>query len=452
MAPGQVELWQTQPIIRRSSRPRGRRSGLLIDTGALRRARKEAGLSLAQVGGSELTRQAVHLIETGKVRPSWRSLELICRRLDRPIESLLLHREHVESARVADEARELEQLTQVHQYERIVELARDMLESANTPSLRAFVHFYAGQARLNLSEPAVALRHLRSARRTFEAIADPWKVAEAKDWEAVALDRKDDTRALGVGQDALRRYRALEPRRPAIEARMLEHIGTFLARRAEFESARTHYQEALRIVGTVRDLEAMARVYHGLAGCHRAAGDLRQAADLMHRAVALYAVEHELRPRAARVPLYRAMNDLGLLSMQLGQLDRAEELLGSALAGFAEPEMERFRSHVVLSLGELRRQQGRLGDAFDLVQQAIAQGTKLKQPVIVANGHRQLGELHEVRGEYERADVNFEKALDALAAASLVRRRVECEQAYQRLLEARQVGRTDHASCGSPGA
>ena len=58
----------------RFRRARGRLSGVDINAATLRQARVAAGLSLAQVGGQELTRQAVHLIETGKVRPSMRSL------------------------------------------------------------------------------------------------------------------------------------------------------------------------------------------------------------------------------------------------------------------------------------------------------------------------------------------------------------------------------------------
>src|SRR5215470_14806692 len=73
----------------RSRRARGRLSGVDINPEVLRQARVAAGLSLAQVGGTELTRQAVHLIETGKVRPSMRSLRVLASRLGVPVASLL---------------------------------------------------------------------------------------------------------------------------------------------------------------------------------------------------------------------------------------------------------------------------------------------------------------------------------------------------------------------------
>ncbi len=71
-------------------RPRGRRAGVDIKSEVLQQARARAQLSLAQVGGNDLTRQAVHLIETGKVRPSMHSLRLITDRLAIPINAVLI--------------------------------------------------------------------------------------------------------------------------------------------------------------------------------------------------------------------------------------------------------------------------------------------------------------------------------------------------------------------------
>ena len=64
--------------------------GVNISPRELRQARARAQLSLAQVGGNDLTRQAVHLIETGKVRPSMHSLRLITDRLAIPINAVLI--------------------------------------------------------------------------------------------------------------------------------------------------------------------------------------------------------------------------------------------------------------------------------------------------------------------------------------------------------------------------
>ncbi len=50
----------------RERRPRG----MAVNAAALKQARIAAGLSLAEVAGDSMTKQAVHLFETGQARPT----------------------------------------------------------------------------------------------------------------------------------------------------------------------------------------------------------------------------------------------------------------------------------------------------------------------------------------------------------------------------------------------
>lgn len=57
-----------------------RASGIEVDPARVRRARIEAGLTLADVAGSEVSRTMIHFVETGRSRPSKRVLSLIAKR------------------------------------------------------------------------------------------------------------------------------------------------------------------------------------------------------------------------------------------------------------------------------------------------------------------------------------------------------------------------------------
>src|SRR5439155_19787729 len=73
-----------------TARPaRPRLKGVEIRDGSVREARLESGLSLAQVAGREISRAAIHLIETGRSRPSMPTLELIARRTGKPLSFFL---------------------------------------------------------------------------------------------------------------------------------------------------------------------------------------------------------------------------------------------------------------------------------------------------------------------------------------------------------------------------
>ncbi len=268
-----------------------------------------------------------------------------------------------------------EDLLETNRYDEVVELARGTLDSDDTAALtRAVAHHYLGQALCHLVRPDEALDHLRRARGLAEATGDPWLAAESLEWEASAVHAKDDMAAVAIGKEALDRYRALEPRRPETEARMLERLATFLVRRRAYDQAEHYYELALEVAGPVRDLTRVARIYHGLSHCHWTRGDTRRGIDLAQMAVSLYTVESQFRPFAAKISLPRAENDLGTMLVRQGQLERAEDSLTSALNRFAASEEDPARGQVLLSLAELRVRQDRQGDALRLLMDASEAG------------------------------------------------------------------------------
>ena len=80
-APSQVA--EARPTRRR------RLPGVNLKQGAVKQARLEAGLSLAQLGKGHVTAPAIYLIETARTRPSLPTLEHIARRTGKPVEYFL---------------------------------------------------------------------------------------------------------------------------------------------------------------------------------------------------------------------------------------------------------------------------------------------------------------------------------------------------------------------------
>jgi tetratricopeptide (TPR) repeat protein len=426
----------TRPIEQPSSRPRGRRPGLTIDPEALRRTRLAAGLSLAEVGGTELTRQAVHLFETGRANPSARSLQILAGRLGVAMESLLRRSDRDRDVSILPDRR-FEDLLETNRLEEVERQARDVIDNpASTAPARAAAQLYLGQALILLDRPVEAAAWLRRSRAVAEAIGDPWLAAEALGFEASALHAQDSPGALRLGEEALARYRALQPRRDETEARMLERLGTFLVRRQAYERAEAQYELALELAGPVRNLTLVARAYHGMAFCHADRGDLRRAVDLCQMAVALYSVESRFRPQAAGVSLPRAENDLGAFLLKLGQLERAEECFAAAVEHFARGR-DAARGHALVSLAELRIRQRRCEEAHRLLNEAAGLAEEVRDVTTLAVAMERLGGLYAAEGSYERAEGSFLRALGILDEAGLHERRRSCEAAYRRMLAAR---------------
>lgn len=395
-------------------RARGRR-GLDIDPGAIRRARQAAGLSLAQVAGHEITRQAIHLIETGQTRPSMRSLEIIARRLGIPVSAFLAREGRTKPPTLAEE---LDHLARTYQLPRLLETAERVIQGGTSDQLLALAHLHAGQALVQLNRPDDSLPHLRRARRLFESIGDPWMVAETIDWEGTALYRLNLSGDLELIEEALRRYRLLEPRRAETEARMLQHLGSVLCTRGEYRRAVQCLEEALR-ADAVRDLARVGHLFEVLGVAHFNLGQHARAIELGERAVALYSIESELNPASAVFNLPQTQNNLAMMLVLDGRLERAEELLAASLGQLERTGQERARSYVLLTMALLRQRQGRLAEAAELASQGLALANRFKETRAQADAHRLLGELAAIRGAPADAEAHFRSALTLLEVAGL---------------------------------
>lgn len=67
--------------------PRG--SGISVDPARVREARLDAGLSLAQLAGDDVSRTFIHFVEQGRSRPSKGVLNLIATRTGKPVSFFL---------------------------------------------------------------------------------------------------------------------------------------------------------------------------------------------------------------------------------------------------------------------------------------------------------------------------------------------------------------------------
>ena len=403
---------------------------MAIDPAALRKARIDAGLTLAEAAGETMTKQALHLCETGRNRPTRENLLAVVRRLGVPVRRVLAH----------DDDSLVDELLEAARRERSDELQRRcsrILRDRNVHGrTRAIAHLFLGRA-LHEVAPAQALRELRTAYRGLKAHDLPAMAAEALEWQACALYLTQDPRAVEVGAEALARYRVAADRTSAVEARMLEHLGTFLLQANRCDEAIARYREALTVSGAMLELARLANIHHGLAEASRRTGQVRQALDYMERAISFYRSQHDVLG-VATDNLARAENDYALQLMGLGRWERAEEMIDAALRHLAEAGVEAGRAHPLLSMGELHQLRGDLAAAMSWTCQAIDLAERQGAVVSIANGYQQLGELFALEGEPERCEAAFARALEVLDRAGLRERRREALVRYDRVRDERQ--------------
>jgi tetratricopeptide (TPR) repeat protein len=415
------------------SKHRGRRKGIPVREGSVRQARKEAQLTLAQVAGQLVSRTAIHLIETGRSRPSLDTLEQIARQTRKPVEFFLLNPDGApELTERRRDLSELERLTLLRDFNQVIDLGLVLLKRQWIDEDGALIRFYLGQAYCRLVRPSEALEHLPEARAAFELFGDEWMAVDALDWESSAMGLMEDPRALSLAGEALFRCRRLDPKPPQTEARILGHIANMHVVAHSWGEAIRYYEAAVEAAGSTKDLLQLAKIHHGLGGAYQQMQQPTKARQQFDKALAIYSIESDLSAT------YRLQNDLGDLLLRQGQLDSAEQHLRAALAGSTALQMDRRgRGYILANLGEVSLRRGHLDLARRQLNEALDAGSVAGERVVIANAHALLGQVAHRQDDFKLASEHFDSAIQILEALDMPNRLRECHIACAEMFYAR---------------
>ena len=417
-----------------SSAPRatGRRRlpGVNLRQGAVKQARVEAGLSLAQLGKGHVTAPAIYLIETGRTRPSLPTLEHIARRTGKPVEFFLADPGGVTDATQAGLI-ELEKLVAETRFADAVALGRKLLDLDTVAHRLGRIRFFMAQAHLNLGNPDEAAVLLNAAHAHFEAVDDRLMLAECLGSEAslAYLTMRPD--ALSLIERALALCRSFKPVPQPTEARLLSILAAVHLTNKEWDEAIEAYQMAIEAAGSVFDLRRLALMYGGMSSAYLETGQVEAAARFANRSIALFEVLRD------QLNLARVENNLGLVMLAKGDIAQAREHMDRSLGLFEESELEIGRSNVLLSLCELSLKEGHVAQAEELAVQALALAERMDERPNVAEAHIWLAQAADRAGDPKRADREFQLAIAELTSLGLEERLLRCHGIYAEILERR---------------
>jgi tetratricopeptide (TPR) repeat protein len=414
---------------------RRRRAGVHVRPGAVRQARLEAGLSLAQVSAGHLTRNAIHLVESGRSRPSMETLQLIADRTGRPVDFFLAEAPNEATEDWADRHHglvEVESALARGELDSALEQARALLAAGATGTVAATLRLRLAEAYCRRHQPEEAMVELAAARPALEAAGDDWLVLEVMDWEAAALSLQDDPRAVGLLEEARARASAMLPVPRAILTRVESHLAMLHVQRHAFSKAIKVYESAIAHSSDLVDLLELARIHQGLAHAYQRVGQPGKALTHASRALGLFELRSEARMQAA------SHINLGDLLLQQGKLEEAEDHLRRGLEQCERHGIhDRGRGYALWALGELQLRRGSLADAMDLGLETVAAGQAQREPVVAAGGMQVVGAALAGMGMAAEADREFEQALTILESLDQPLRLRDAHMAYAAVLEAR---------------
>jgi tetratricopeptide (TPR) repeat protein len=413
------------------SKPKRRRlPGINLRPGAVKQARIEAGLSLAQLGKGHVTAPAIYLVETGRTRPSLPTLEHIARRTGKPVEFFL-----AEPVGAADDTQasllELEMLVADGRNDDAIALGNALLERGTSAFRLGRIRYFLAQAYVGAAQAERAAVLLADARAHFEAVDDGVMLAECIGAQAALAIATQSKEALVLAQRALDVCRSLKPVPVPTEARLLGILAAVHVANREWDEAIDAYRRAIEVGGSVFELRRAAHVYSGLGVAYHETGQVEAAARYAMRSVALLDVLRD------RVLLARAENSLAQVLIGRGDFEAARELLDRGLELTSGPDAESGRSSVLLSLVELATQQGNIDEAYDRTREALAVAERLEEGVNIAEAHVWLGRIADRRDEPDLVDREFELAIGGFEAMGMHERLLQCHGIYAEILERR---------------
>jgi tetratricopeptide (TPR) repeat protein/DNA-binding XRE family transcriptional regulator len=401
-----------------------------VRPGAVRQARSEAGLSLAGVARTDLSRTAIFLIETGKSNPTLPTLELIAERTGKPIDYFL--DDELPAAGPGIDFIEIEQFLASEDFERVKELTAHHLGVRLPRADTAWLRFLKGQAHIRQADADGAAPLLASAREYYESVIDKAMAVECLSWEVNVPYLLEDPDALAFAEAALQRCRQLKPVPLMTEVRILSRIAGIHSFNRDWPDAVRLYEEVVERLGPLRDLNRMAKVYGELGMAYREMGQPELSARYSQKSIALNEMLRDQYSTAA------AENNLALALMNMSNFTSAEEHLDRSIELFDGLGRDRGRSQVLLSYAELYFNSGRLEAAERSGTEAQELAANMKERPTEANAHVWLGRVASARGDSKTTDQEFATAISMLETLNnFAERLIQAHATYAEILEKR---------------
>ena len=335
----------------------------------IRQLRQTRGLTQSQLGGDDLSKSFISLLEKDHAQPSLETIVLLARRLGTSVDALLGQSDHLPEM----------------VGEGLLTLAREAARVGDRQSstrLMDAARFLAGRFGVREVAREVALQEAGIAldERRFE---DAWRLAdEVRAGSETARDFWRTGRALVLMAWVRIRTRTVPAARPLLE----DALAALRLARAGRDPARV---DALIALGTTL----------GYLGDY--AGAIRRFEEAARSDVA----QHTLSFRG------RALWGIGLAHRKLGQHAIAGEYLMQAKDAFEAAEDLKDLSIVLKNLGDLRLQQGLPRDALRHFHHALRVADRLGLRVVHASTLTEIARAHLLLGDSDEAAVFAGRAL-----------------------------------------
>lgn len=408
-------------------------SGLSIALGErVRAARKALGLSQAALAGEDFTKGFISQLESGQVRPSIRSLQVIASRLGKPLEYFLGDEPLAAVKRVAFHRLAAEAAAERRAWDEVRRHVGEALEQSPDARDRAGILYLLARAEVAARAYERGFDLVAEALALGDPAADPEVVAGLLALRGFAYLELDQlvaaTEAYEKALDVVERYEIVDTR---LRSRILISLGTVYRRLGRTSKAIAAYEPALAMASRSSSLEIAARGFMGIAVTHYDSGELDAAIANYRRAL-------ELFRRVADIDLeLNTLQSIAAVQLENGQRSEAKASAERAMARALEVGNAHWAAVAEVILARLALGEGRSPEALRMARHAegvlAASGDKVQH----ADSLGAIGAASEALRRHGEADAAYRASLEMYTSANDLADRSGMAAEYARVLRAR---------------
>jgi tetratricopeptide (TPR) repeat protein len=393
-------------------------------------------MSQAQLAGEELTKGFISQVESGLVRPSVRSLQILAARLGKSLDYFLGDEPLATSKRLTFHRLAAEAAAERRDWVVVRDEVTAALEARPEKRDRATLLRILAQAEMNSGNREIAFDRIGEALSLIDVSTDADEVAHLLHLRGIVYGQIGQyvaaAEALEAARDAMERHEVSDPR---LRARILVALGTAYRRLNRSAKAMQTYGSALDLASGIDELRLAAQGYMGVAVSLYDAGELDGAIANYRRALDLFT-----RVEDTTFQL-QVLHSLSSIHLEMGKMDEARELAerGEAAASMAHDEGMVAVAQLVLARIALAG-----GDAEQALNIARhAEKILIDEPVQRAEALRVIGAAQDVLKSFAASDRAYRKAVELLMEVGDHPNLSTFAAEYAMKLRAR--GETDHA-------
>lgn len=383
----------------------------------IRELRQSRGLTQSQLGGEELSKSFISLLEKDRTQPSLETIVLLARRLGTSVDALLGQSDHLpemvgegllaltrEAARVGDRPGTT----------RLIEAARFVATRYGLDEVAREVGLQEARIALEGRRFEDAWGFAEQVRARSETARDFWRAGRAlvlMGW--VKIRTREIPAARPLLEDALLTLRRARAGRDPARVEALIALGTTLGYLGDHANAIRRFEEAARSDVAQHNLSFRGQALWGIGLAHRKLGQHAIAREYLMQAKDAFEAAEELKDLAS------VLKNLGDLRLQQGQPRDALRHFHHALR--IADRLDRSVTHAS-TLTEIGRAHLMLGDSDEAAAfagQALAEAQEAGDPVEVAEAQIILARVALLRREPQAAIRLYKDALAAFQARSL---------------------------------